>query len=115
MKKPSSLSSSDHGSSIIIRVTGHGQFKVNKSTINKINEIDNQITDILKKDNNNNNKAGEKEFRKKIIEMVNMITTEGKPLDHKELLESHIIVPSTDLSIEEAKKIFKAEGIIPES
>ncbi|MBV9177069.1 MAG: hypothetical protein JO297_08520 [Nitrososphaeraceae archaeon] len=117
MKKSSSLSP-ESDNSTIVRVAGHGQFKVSKSTTNKLNDIDNQIVDILKKDANNddNNKiADEKEFRKRMTEMVNLITTEGKPLDHKELIESHIIVPTADLSIEEAKKIFKDEGIIPEN
>ena len=115
MKKSSSPPSESENATIV-RVAGHGQFKVAKSTINKINDIDNQIVDILNKDTNNDNKiAYEKEFRKKLLEMVNLITTEGKPLAHKELIESHIILPTADLSIEEAKKIFKGEGLIPES
>jgi hypothetical protein len=121
-KSSSSSLPSESENSTIVRVAGHGQFKVSKSTINKINDIDNQIVDILNKDTNNNDNnnddnkiAYEKEFRKRMTEMVNLITTEGKPLDHKELIESHIIVPAADLSIEEAKKIFKDEGIIPES
>jgi PspAA-like protein len=119
MNKSSSSLPSESENSTIVRVAGHGQFKVSKSTINKINDIDNQIVDILNKDTNNNDNnskiADEKEFRRKMTEMVNLITTEGKPLDNKELIESHIIVPTADLSIEEAKKIFKDEGIIPES
>jgi PspAA-like protein len=109
MKKSSSLPSGQDDSTIV-RVTGHGQFTVNKSTMDKINDIDNQIVDILKKDNN----IDEKEFRKKITEMVNLITTEGNTIDDRELVASDIIVPDADLSIDEAKNIFRDEGIIPD-
>jgi hypothetical protein len=43
-----------------------------------------------------------------------LITVEGKRLDDKEIKQSNIIVPDPDISIEQAKKIFKDEGIIPE-
>jgi hypothetical protein len=95
----------------VVRLAGHGQFRVNGTTINKINAIDNQIVNIL---DEKKGTADEKEFRKKITEMVNLITTEGKPLDDREIVSSDIIIPSTDLSLEEAKKIFKGEGIVPE-
>jgi hypothetical protein len=117
MDTSSSLSANnnnDHNDNLtIVRVAGHGQFKVNQSTIAKINEIDNEIVDMLKKDSSNS-KTDESQFRNKIEEMVSLITREGKPLDDKEIIQSDIIIPSADLSIDEAKNMFKGEGIIPE-
>jgi ElaB/YqjD/DUF883 family membrane-anchored ribosome-binding protein len=97
----------------IVRIAGHGQFKINQSTMAKINEIDNEIVDMLKKDSSNS-KTDESQFRNKIEEMASLITQEGEPLDNKEIVQSDIIVPAADLSIEEAKNMFKGEGIIPE-
>ena len=97
----------------IVRIAGHGQFKINQSTMAKINEIDNEIVDVLKKDSSNT-KTDESQFRNKIEEMASLITQEGEPLDNKEIVQSDIIVPAADLSIEEAKNMFKGEGIIPE-
>jgi PspA-Associated protein len=116
MDTSSSLSANnnnDDNDLTIVRVAGHGQFKVNQSTMAKINEIDNEIVDILKKDINNS-MVDKNRFRNKIEEMISLITREGKPLDDKEIVQSDIIVPSADLSIEEAKNMFKGEGIIPE-
>ena len=117
MDTSSSLSANnnnDHNDNLtIVRVAGHGQFKVNQSTIAKINEIDNEIVDMLKKDSGNS-KTDESQFRNKIEEMVSLITREGKPLDDKEIIQSDIIIPSADLSVDEAKNMFKGEGIIPE-
>jgi hypothetical protein len=109
----SANNNNDHNDLTVVRVAGHGQFKVNQSTMDKINEIDNEIVDILKKDTDNSMVA-KNQFRNKIEEMVNLITREGKPLDDKEIIQSDIIVPSEDLSVEEAKDMFKGEGIIPE-
>ena len=85
----------------IVRIAGHGQFKINQSTMAKINEIDNEIVDVLKKDSSNS-KTDESQFRNKIEEMASLITQEGEPLDNKEIVQSDIIVPAADLSIEEA-------------
>jgi hypothetical protein len=46
--------------------------------------------------------------------MVQTIKSKGQKLEDKELIESDIIVPDTDISIDEAKKVFQGEGIIPE-
>jgi hypothetical protein len=111
----SANNNNDYNDLTIVRVAGHGQFKVNQSTIDKINEIDNEIVDMLKKDSSNSNGlTDENQFRNKIEEMVSLITREGKPLDDKEIVQSDIIVPSADLSVDEAKNMFKGEGIIPE-
>jgi hypothetical protein len=119
MDSSSSLSANNnngHNDNLtIVRVAGHGQFKVNQSTMDKINEIDNEIVDMLNKDSSNSNGlTDESQFRNKMEEMVSLITREGKPLDDKEIIQSDIIVPSADLSVEEAKNMFKGEGIIPE-
>jgi hypothetical protein len=43
------------------------------------------------------------------------VESNGQPLDPKEIIQSDIILPSTDLSIDEAKRLFKGEGVIPET
>ncbi|MGI0024927.1 MAG: PspA-associated protein PspAA [Nitrososphaera sp.] len=34
-------------------------------------------------------------------------------MDPKDMIRSDIILPSTDLSVDEAKRLFKGEGVIP--
>jgi hypothetical protein len=62
----------------------------------------------------NESKADDQEFRTKVTEIVQTITLEGQKLDDKELIESDIIVPDTDISIDQARRVFQGEGIIPE-
>ena len=103
--------------SIIVRVSGQGQFKVDRDTMNKINKIDDSVVDLIERGVNSekNETQQAKELREKISEITSLITMDGKRLDDTDIVQSDIIVPDHDISIEEARKIFKGEGIIPES
>jgi hypothetical protein len=94
----------------IVRIMGQGQFRINEDTVKKINEIDDAIVQILQ----NESKADDQECRAKVAEIVQTIKSKSQKLEDKELIESDIIVPDTDISIDEAKKVFQGEGIIPE-
>ena len=89
---------------------GQGQFKINEDIVKRINEIDDTIVQILQ----NESKSDDQKYRAKITEIVETITSEGQKLEDKELVESDIIVPDTDISIDEAKKVFQGQGVIPE-
>ena len=94
----------------IVRIMGQGQFKINEDIVKRINEIDDTIVQILQ----NESKSDDQKYRAKITEIVETITSEGQKLEDKELVESDIIVPDTDISIDEAKKVFQGQGVIPE-
>lgn len=88
---------------------GQGQFTVNNSTLKKLNEIDDSIVQLV-----GNVRSDDMEFKKRLSELTYIVEKNGKPLDPKEIIQSDIILPSVDLSIDEAKKLFKGEGVIPE-
>jgi hypothetical protein len=98
------------GYGAIVRIMGQGQFKINEDIVKRINEIDDTIVQILQ----NESKSDDQNYRAKITEIVETITSEGQKLEDKELVESDIIVPDTDISIDEAKKVFQGQGVIPE-
>ena len=50
-----------------------------------------------------------------LTQMVLLVATEGKPLDDKEIVQSDMIFPASDISIEEARKLVIGEGVIPET
>lgn len=92
----------------VIRVLGQGQFLVDSGTLRRLNAIDNSIVRRFEKNN-----LTSEEFRMKIEQLGGIVTKEGKRLDPKKIISSDIILPSSDLTIEEASKIFHGEGIIP--
>lgn len=96
-------------SSKIVRIMGHGQFTVDSKTLEKLNDIDNAIVELVRTE-----RSDDTEFKKKLTELSNRVVEKGKPLDPHEIIRSDIILPSADLSIDEAKKLFRGEGVIPE-
>jgi hypothetical protein len=58
-------------------------------------------------------KFDDSEFKKRLTELNEWVMKEGKPIDSKEIIKSDIILPSVDLSIDEAKRLFR-DGVIPE-
>ncbi|MBD0359285.1 MAG: hypothetical protein ICV56_01050 [Nitrososphaeraceae archaeon] len=100
----------EESSNTIVRIMGKGQYKVNEETVKKINDIDNAIVQILQ----NADRSDDQEFKTKIADLVQIIISKGQRLDDKEIVESDIIIPDSDISIDEAKKVFEGEGIIPD-
>jgi hypothetical protein len=100
----------------IVRLSGQGQFKVNREILDRINDIDNSIVNLLENADvdvdDNSIKVKQKELNGKINEIINLIRTNGMQLDDKEITQSQIMIPSPDISVDEAKKIFRGEGII---
>lgn len=95
----------------IIRVMGQGQFTVDSTTLKRLNEIDNSIVEMIA---DGKDRGDSENFRKKLAELTEIVSKNGRPLDPKEIVESDVILPGTDVSIEEARQIFRGEGIIPD-
>ena len=93
----------------IVRIMGHWQFTVDNRTLKRLNDLDNAIVELVSTE-----RFDDVEFKKKLTELNHIVIKDGKPLDPHEIIKSDIILPSTDLSIDEAKKLFMGEGVIPE-
>lgn len=94
----------------IVRIMGQGQFTVDNSTLKRLSELDDSIVQLVSRD-----RSDDTEFRNRLTELTRIVESKGKPLDPKEIIQSDIILPSTDLSVDEAKKLFMGEGVIPET
>lgn len=89
---------------MIIRIIGQGQYRIDSSLFDDLNKIDNRIVGYVEKGNT-------KAYRKGLSEMIGIIVSEGKKVPSKEIIESDIIVPPADMSLEEARQVFKGSGI----
>lgn len=94
----------------IVRIMGQGQFTVDNSTLKRLNEIDDSIVKLVSTE-----RSDDVEFKKQLMELTDIVEAKGKPLDPKEIIQSDIILPSPDLSVDEAKRLFRGEGVIPET
>jgi hypothetical protein len=93
----------------IVRIMGHGQYSVDSKVLQRLNEIDDLLVQLV-----NTDRPDDNEFKKHLIELTTIVEKNGKPLDSKEIIQSDIILPSADLSIDEAKRLFIGEGVVPE-
>jgi hypothetical protein len=88
---------------------GHGQYSVDSKVLQRLNEIDDLLVQLV-----NTDRPDDNEFKKHLIELTTIVEKNGKLLDSKEIIQSDIILPSADLSIDEAKRLFIGEGVVPE-
>lgn len=93
----------------IVRIMGHGQFAVDAKTLKKLGDIDSAIVELVRAE-----RSDDFEFKKKLTELNDTVVKHGRPVDSREIIKSDIILPSADLSIDEAKRLFRGEGVIPE-
>jgi hypothetical protein len=90
---------------MIIRILGEGQFQLDDGLLEKLNAMDNRIVGHVSK----GDKAG---FAMDLAGLIAAVKEHGKPLDPSEILPSDVIIPSSDMTIEEARAIFSGEGLI---
>ena len=89
---------------MIIRIMGEGQYNVKSSQFDKLNKIDNKIVEYVQK-------GDEKKYKKGLADLIGMIHREGIKLDNEDLIESDVIVPPEDMTLEEARQVFRGTGI----
>lgn len=92
---------------MIVRLMGEGQYELDKKHLDHVNKIDNNIVKIV---NNGDEKAFKAEFKK----LTDYVRRYGKKIPNEILKPSDVIVPPADLTLEEARKIFKGEGLVPD-
>jgi hypothetical protein len=94
----------------IVRILGYGQFIVDNDTLNEINVIDNTIVKILESEENDD--SIRPEFERQLALFDTMVKEKGVVVDSNEIVQSDIVLPGKDITLEEARKVFKGEGII---
>lgn len=90
---------------MIVRIMGEGQYKVPSSLLDELNAIDNRIVEHIAKES-------ESDYRMELGNIIAAIKKNGTPIDASEIMESDIIVPPEDLTLEEAREVFSGTGII---
>jgi hypothetical protein len=90
---------------MIIRVSTEGQYRVDSSTLEKINQLDDQLMVALQS-------GDASEFARLLGEMIEVVRSEGRPLPPTEIVESNLVLPPPDTGLEEARRLFPTEGIV---
>ena len=92
---------------MIVRLMGEGQYRVDNSLLDELNELDDRATAAAE--------AGdETELDQALEQMFELVKQNGEPLADDDLSPSDALVPPSDLTLEETKELMSDEGFIPD-
>ncbi|MFP6636950.1 MAG: hypothetical protein VCB79_13625 [Dehalococcoidia bacterium] len=91
---------------MIIRITSEGQFNLPGSFVDQLNEIDNELVEAVEA-------ADRSSYDTLLKKMLDLVRTEASPLPVDDIVESDLILPESDLTLEEAQVLFVGEGLLP--
>jgi hypothetical protein len=92
---------------MIVRLMNEGQYRIDESVRERLNEIDERALEALEAND-------EDELDMRLQRMWDLVQTEGERVPDDELLPSDLLIPPADLTLEETRKLFSDDGLIPD-
>jgi PspAA-like protein len=92
---------------VIVRLMGEGQFRVPDDLREQLNALDDRAMGALDAED-------EAELDARLDDMWDLVREAGEPLDAEELSPSDVVVPPSDLTLQETRKLFAEDGLIPD-
>jgi hypothetical protein len=91
---------------LIVRISSEGQYEVPDADVDELNKLDNAAVNACE----TSDEAG---FRAAFDRLLELVRTKGTAVPEDHLGGSDIILPPSDVSLEEARTEFQGEGLIP--
>jgi hypothetical protein len=92
---------------VIVRLLNDGQYRVSEDVVRQLNDLDDQATAALDRDD-------EDELDRRLEEMWSLVRAQGERLAEDEIAPSDVIIPPSDLTLEETRQLFHGDGLIPD-
>ena len=92
---------------MIVRLMGEGQYRVDDSLRERLNQLDDQAMAALEASN-------EVDLDQRLEQMFALVRAEGEPLPDDDLSASDVIIPPADLTLAETRELVSHEGLIPD-
>ena len=92
---------------MIARLMGEGQYRIDDELRAQLNELDERAQAAID--------AGDEPALDEILDqMWQLVRERGERLPDEELEPSDLIIPPSDLTLEETRRLFSDEGLIPD-
>jgi hypothetical protein len=91
---------------MIVRILTEDQYDFPGIHIDELNQIDNELVEVVEREDRD-------EFQRVLKQMLDLVREKGNPIPIDELVESDLVLPEPDITIEEAGKLFVGEGLLP--
>ena len=92
---------------MIVRLMGEGQFRVDDDLLSKLNELDDKAQAAA-------DGGDEPELDRVLDEMWSLVQADGERLADDDLHPSDVLIPPSDLTLEETQRLFSDQGLIPD-
>ena len=92
---------------MIVRLMGEGQFRVEDALASQLDGLDEQALAALER-------GDEAELDRCLDAMWRMVKAQGSPLPHEEIASSDVIIPPSDLTLQETRLLFSEHGLVPD-
>ena len=92
---------------MIVRLMGEGQYRVSEDLRQRLNALDDEAVEALDRED-------EGELDAKLDEMWDLVRSGGERLPDDSLDPSDVLVPPSDLTLEETRELFAEGGLIPD-
>ena len=91
---------------MIVRILGEGQWELADAHVDALNTLDEQVETAVQ--------AGDREtFSQSLDALLNAVRTAGSRLPDDSLIDSQLILPHSDATLEEVRDLLADDGLIP--
>lgn len=91
---------------MIIRIMGEGQVRVPDADYDRLNELDAKVEAAIEANDAD-------EFTPALVELLEVVRDRGEQVGDDELVDSDLVLPPSDASLQEVEEMLGDEGLIP--
>jgi hypothetical protein len=92
---------------VIVRLMGEGQYRIDDEVRTELNELDDRAVSALDAED-------EPALDGVLDEMWQLVSERGERLPDEDLSASDLVIPPSDLTLEETKQLFSDQGLVPD-
>lgn len=91
---------------MIVRIATEGQYRIDSAYLDKLNAVDEDLVNAVAE-------GDEERFQALFQDLLSLVREHGTPVPPEELVESLIVLPPPDTTLQEAAEMFTGDGVIP--
>ena len=92
---------------MIVRILGEGQWELDDAHLEALNALDTSVEQAIE--------AGDQAaFARGLVALLDVVRQQGTRLEDDSLVESELILPMSDASLEEVRAMLTEEGLVPD-
>ena len=92
---------------MIVRLMGEGQYRLSQDAVTRLNELDDEAQAAVEAED-------EPTLDRLLDQMWELVRSEGERLEDDDLSPSDSVIPPSDMTLEETKRLLSPEGLIPD-